>query len=180
MLCQPYLLLRTLAIVRPTFPTVTRLPCLRPSSFFPHGQFATTSCPILRFRPFFSFCLSSNSFLFCAFRLLTQHSMLPVPTFREQASGSKHVTRQMGLCFQRCVWRVASTRLSFDPLSHPILFLSGKCNLAASLNCVCAASKLLSPSPPLHSSVLDLFVGNWTKAFLSFVRNNGHCKLGLG
>ena len=125
---------RTLAIVRPTFPTVTRLPVpslapfsvpftvnLRPH----HVQFCVSDHSSHSAR------LSSNSFLFLAFCLLTQHSVLPVPTLtlRERASGSKHVTHQIRLCFQRrCVWRVARIASSMrpslssvDPLSHPII-----------------------------------------------------------
>ena len=86
-------------------------------------------------------------------------------------------------------------RLSFDPPLRPIpSSASGKVQFGeASLNCVSAASKRLSPSPPRPSTPLqcsllscpDLFVGNWTKASFSLfcpscVRNNGHCNSALG
>ena len=129
--------------------------------------------------------LRATPFLF--FPISPAHSAF-VPTL-SKASGSKHVTHQVGLCFHSSdacgeLHQVRLFRFAALP-SNPLLFLPGKCNLAASLNCVCAASKLLSPCrpspPPLHS--LDLFVGNWTKASyppLSVlrVRNYGHCKSG--
>ena len=98
---------------------------------------------------------------FACCSVLTQHSF-QLSSFRaaSSASGSKHVTHQRGLCFQRCVWRVSrSNCIKYEAiflffrsalLSHPLLSLPGKCNLAASLNCVCAASKLLSK--PISSS----------------------------
>ena len=161
----PYLLLRTLAIVRPTFPTVT-LPPFLPPSIFLHGQFATTSCPILLFRPFFSFCLPSNSFPFL--RISPAHSAFAPthsPTYFEHLAVNMSLIKQ-GYVFPASVAcggvelpGIASSTTLFRSAapSNPLpSSASGKVQFGeASLNCVSAASKRLSPSPPRPSTPLQ-------------------------